>query len=176
MCFFLMYLCKNLNDLLILKFWFKIHITDKISNHLIGYNIYFQAKKKSFSMPPLQKCNGGLKYENFIFTWKYIVWPIKWLEILPGIWNWNQNFKIDGSLRSMYKYIRKWTYFSDFCKNFQGKFFFKGQYQFFTINYTYLYKSLLLRIFLNPYLIKAHCVQGQCDKIGKVSVFFIWCT
>ena len=108
-------------------------------------------------MSPLQKCNGGLKYENFIFTWKYIVWPIKWLEILPGIWNWNQNFKIDGSLRSMYKYIRKWTYFSDFCENFQGKFFFKGQYQFFTINYTYLYKSLLLRIFLNPYPIKPHC-------------------
>ena len=102
-------------------------------------------------------CNGGIKNENLIFSWKYIVWPIKWLEILPGIWNWNQNFKIDGSLRSMYKYIRKWTYFSDFCENFQGKFFFKGQYQFFTINYTYLYKSLLLRIFLNPYLIKAHC-------------------
>ena len=155
---FLIYFWIDLNDLSILKFWFKIYIPGKISNCLIGHTIYFHVKIKfSFSMSPLQKCNGGLKYKNFIFTWKYIVWPIKWLEILPGIWNWNQNFKIDGSLRSMYKYIRKWTYFSDFCENFQGKFFFKGQYQFFTINYTYLYKSLLLRIFLNPYLIKAHC-------------------
>ena len=40
-------------------------------------------------------------------------------------------------MRSIQIYIRKWTHFSDFCKNFQGKFFFEDQYQFFTIKCTY---------------------------------------
>ena len=131
---------RDLNDLSILKFWFKIHIPGKISNHLIGHTIYFYVKMKfSYFTLPSHFGNGRLKYENFIFIWKYIVWPIKWLEILPGIWILNQNFKIDRSLRSIHGYIRKWTHFSDFCKNFQGKFFLKDQYWFVTIKCTYLH-------------------------------------
>ena len=137
---FLIYLYIDLNDPSILKFWFQFHIPGKISNHLIGHTIYFHVKIKFlYFRPPLHFCNGDIENENFIFTWKYIVWPIKQLEILPGIWILNQNFKIDRSLRSIQKYIRKWTHFSDFCENFQGKFFFKGQYQFVTIKCTYLY-------------------------------------
>ena len=64
----------------------------------------------------------------------------------------------------MYKYIRKGTYFNDFCKNFQGKFFFKGLHQFSTINCTYSYKSLPLGIFFNSYLVKAHCVMVKASK------------
>ena len=155
---FLIYLYIDLNDPSILKFWFQFHIPGKISNHLIGHTIYFHVKIKfSYFRPPLHFCNGDIENENFIFTWKYIVWPIKQLEILPGIWILNQNFKIDRSLRSIQKYIRKWTHFSDFSNNFQGKFFLKDQYWFVTIKCTYLYSSLLLRIFLNPYPIKPHC-------------------
>jgi len=137
---FLIYLYIDLNDPSILKFWFQFHIPGKISNHLIGHTIYFHVKIEFlYFRPPLHFCNGDIENENFIFTWKYIVWPIKQLEILPGIWILNQNFKIDRSLRSIQKYIRKWTHFSDFCENFQGKFFFKGQYRFVTIKCTYLY-------------------------------------
>ena len=101
--------------------------------------------------------NGGLKYKNLIFSWKYIVWPIKWLEISPGMWILSQNFETDISLRSICKYIQKLIFFNDFCKNFQGKFFLKGLNQFSTINCNYSYKSLTLRIFFNSYLVKAHC-------------------
>ena len=45
-----------------------------------------------------------------------------------------------------------------FVKIFKG-ILFNNQYKFFTRNCTYLYKSLLLRFFLNPYPIKAHCVN-----------------
>ena len=102
---FLIYFWIDLNDLSILKFWFKIHIPGKISNCLIGHTIYFHVKIKFlFSMSPLQKYNGGVKYENSIFTWKYIVRPIKWLEISPGICILKLNFKIDISLRFMCKH------------------------------------------------------------------------
>ena len=53
------------------------------------------------------------------------MWPIKWLEISPGIWILNQNFKIDTSLRSICKYMGKLILFIEFCKNFQGNFFLK---------------------------------------------------
>ena len=151
-----------------MNFWFKIHIPGKISNHLIGRTVYFHVKIEfSYFTPPLYFCNGDIENKNFIFTWKYIVWPIKQLEILPGIWILNQNFKIDRSLRSVYKYVQKWTHFSDFWKNFQANFFFKGQYQIFTIQCTYLYKSLLLRIFLNPYPIKPHCEASLKKSMNK---------
>ena len=113
--------------------------------------------------------NGGLKYENLIFSWKYIVRPIKWLEISPGIWILNQKFKIDTSLRSISKYTGKSLLFIQFCKNFQGKFFFKGQHQFSTMNCTYSYKSLLSGIFFNSYPIKAHCVM--VDILAKIVVW-----
>ena len=127
----LIFVCIDLNDLSILKFWFKIQFPDKSSNYLIGLTIYFYVKRQfSYSMPLIQKVNGGLTYENSIFPWKYTVWPIKWWKSLPGIWIMNQNFKIviDRSLRSLYKYIRKRTHFNDFWKNFQAKIFLKGQY------------------------------------------------
>ena len=144
---FLLYLYIDLNDPSILKFQF--HIPGKISNHLIGHTIYFHVKIKfSYFRPPLHFCNGDIENENFIFTWKYIVWPIKWLEILPGIWNWNQNFETDISLRSICEYIQNMILFNNFCKNFRGKFFFKGLHQFSTINCTYSNKSLQSGIFL----------------------------
>ena len=115
-----------------------------------------------------KESNGGLEYENLIFSWNYIVWPIKWLEILPGIWILNQNFKIDMSSRSICKYMGKLIFLNEFCKNFQGKFFFEGQHQFSTMNCTYLYKSLLLRIFLNSYSIKAHCVRTERQTSSKL--------
>ena len=65
-----------------------------------------------------------------------------------------QNTKV---LKFYIKYLKNSKRLSHFWKNFQGKFFFKGQHQFSTMNYTYLYKSLLLRIFFNSYPIKAHC-------------------
>ena len=99
------------------------------------------------------------------FSWKYIVWPIKWLEISPGMWILNQNFETNISLKFICKYMQKLILFCDFCKNFQGKFFFKGLHQFSTINCTYSYKSLPLGIFLNSYLVKAHC-----DQLKKVLV------
>ena len=84
------------------------------------------------------------------------MWPIKWLEILLGIWILNQNFKIGISLKFICKYMGKVILFNEFCKNFQGIFFFQSQ-KTSSINSTYLYKSLLSGIFLNSYPIKAHC-------------------
>ena len=126
---FLIYLRIDPSDLSILKFWFKIHIPGKISNHLIGHTKYFHVKMKySYSIPPIHKCNGGLEYENFIL--------IKWLEISPGIWILNQNFKMNISFRSICKYMRKFMSFNEFCKKFQGKFFLNSQHQCSTINST----------------------------------------
>ena len=75
------------------------------------------------------------------------------------MWSLSQNFEIDIYLRSICKYIQKLILFNNFCKNSVGNFFFKGLYQFSTINYTYSYKSLPLGIFFNSYLVKAHCVR-----------------
>ena len=68
--------------------------------------------------------------------------------------------------------MQKLILFNNFCKNFQGKFFFKGLHQFSTINCTYSYKSLPLGIFLNSYLVKAHCgfMQVRCLKNAKESL------
>ena len=68
-----------------------------------------------------------------------------------------QNRKV---LKFYIKYLKTSKCFSHFCKNFQGKFFFESQHLFSTMNCTNLYKSLLilLRIFLDLYPIKAHCV------------------
>ena len=44
----------NLNDLSILKFWFKINIPSKISNYLMGHIVYFYIKiKLSYFKLPL---------------------------------------------------------------------------------------------------------------------------
>ena len=116
-----MYICTDLNDLSILKFWFKIVIPDKLSNHLIGHTVYFNITIKfSHYMPPLQKCNGSLKCKSFIFIWKYIMWPTKWLEILLKTWILNQNLKIYRSLKFIFNYKRKLIYFNDFQGNFLG--------------------------------------------------------
>ena len=64
--------------------------------------------------------------------------------------------------------------FSHFCKNFQGKFFFKGQHLFSTKNCTNLHKSLPSRIFLNSYPIKAHCEYENCyENYGPTDT--AWC-
>ena len=39
----------------------------------------------SFFEPPLQNCNGSLKFENSIFYQNHIVRPIKWMGIAPGL-------------------------------------------------------------------------------------------
>ena len=78
----------------------------------------------------------------------------------------SQNFETNISLRSICKYMQKLILFSDFCKNFQGKFFFKGLHQFSTINCTYSYKSLPLGIFLNSYPVKARCVHSKLLPIS----------
>ena len=74
----------------------------------------------------------------------------------------NMNLESDiqntSILKFYIKYLKNSKRFSHFCKNFQGKFFFKGQHHISTINCTHLYQSLLLGIFLNSYPIKAHCV------------------
>ena len=134
-----------------LHFWWNFQSFDR------SHCIVLWKRDFYFSCHRYKESNDGLKYENLIFSWKYIVWPIKWLEISPGMWILSQNFKTNISLRSMCKYMQKLTLFSDFCKNCQGKFFFKGLHQFSTINCTYSYMSLPLGIFLNSYPVKAHC-------------------
>ena len=99
------------------------------------------------------------------------MWPIKWLEISPGMWILSQNFETDISLRSICKYIQKLIFFNNFCKNFQGKFFFKGLHQFSTKNCTYSYKSLPLRIFFNSYLVKTHCAMLHIVLINVFESF-----
>ena len=50
-----------------LIFWFHIVILCKISFHLIGRTLYFGKELRfSFFESPLQKSNGGSKYENLI--------------------------------------------------------------------------------------------------------------
>ena len=50
---FLIYLQKNLNDLSIVKFWFKIHIPSKVSNYLMGHIVHFyiEIKLSYFKLP-----------------------------------------------------------------------------------------------------------------------------
>ena len=148
--------------------WFKIYIPDEISNHLIGHTIYIYQKNFHFLCHRYKESYSGSKLYIFYATvtkkvtvaQNYIAWPIKWLEILLGIWILNQNFKIGVSIKFIYKYMGKVILFNEFCKNFQGKFFLKSQHQFSGMNCTYLYRSLLSGIFLNSYPIKAHC-EGQ---------------
>ena len=79
----------------------------------------------------------------------------------------NMNLESDiqntSILKFCIKYLKNSKRFSHFCKNFQGKFFFKGQHHISTINCTHLYQSLLPGIFLNSYAIKAHCglIEGS---------------
>ena len=111
-------------------------------------------------MPPLQKkTTVAQNMKILFFSWKYIVWPIKWLEISPGSWILNQILNIDSSFRFICKYMRKLLFIIDFCKNFQGKFFFQSWHQFSTVNCTHSYRSLLSGIFLNSYPVKARCAQ-----------------
>ena len=83
------------------------------------------------------------------------------------IGNFTRNMNLESEIQKTWilkfyiKYLTNSKCFSDFCKNFQGKFFFKGQHQFSTIKCTYLYKPLLAGIFLNPYPIKAHCADSN---------------
>ena len=50
-----------------LNFWYYIVNLGKILFHLIGHTLYFCKEFKfSFFESPLQKSNGGSKYENFI--------------------------------------------------------------------------------------------------------------
>ena len=81
------------------------------------------------------------------------------------IGNFTRNMNLESEIQKTWilkfyiKYLTNSKGFSDFCKNFQGKFFFKGLHQFFTINCTYSYKSLSSGIFFNSYPTKAHCVR-----------------
>ena len=116
---FRIYLHIDIKDISVLKFWLKIHIPGEISNHLIGHTIYFYEKIRfSFSMPPLQRKQRWPKIWKFYFSWNYIVWPIKRLEISPGMWILSQNFEINILLRSICKYIQKLILFNNFCNNF----------------------------------------------------------
>ena len=68
-----------------LNFWFYIVNLCKIPFHLIGRTPYFCKELKfSFFESPLQKSNGGSKYENLISIKNHIVWPIKWKGISSG--------------------------------------------------------------------------------------------
>ena len=82
--------------------------------------------------------------------------------------NLESEFQNTQVLKIYIQYLKILKRFSDFCKNFQGKFFLKGQHQFSFINCTYLCKSLLSGIFLNSYPIKAHC--GVRHSAGKWSL------
>ena len=73
--------------------------------------------------------------------------------------NLESEFQNTQVLKIYIQYLKILKRFSDFCKNFQGKFFFKSQHQFSTIKYTYLCKSLPLGIFFNSNPIKAHCEE-----------------
>ena len=84
-----------------LNFWFHIVNLGKIPFHLIGRTLYFCKEFKfSFFESPLQKSNGGSKYENFISVLNHIVWPIKWKEILHRITIWNQKMSQYNSQES----------------------------------------------------------------------------
>ena len=81
------------------------------------------------------------------------------------IGNFTRNMNLESEIQKTWilkfyiKYLTNSKCFSDFCKNFQGKFFFNSQLQSSIIKCTYWYTSLALRIFFNPYPIKAHCEQ-----------------
>ena len=129
---------------------------------LFSPNFYFCSFPLRFSSPspnPLYNIpppwGGGMK--NYVKAW----WPIKWLEILPGIWILNQNFKIDKSLRSIHRYIKIWTHFSDFCK---GNFFLKININSLSWNVPIYTSPYCWEFLLNPYPNKAHYVIFICYR------------
>ena len=81
------------------------------------------------------------------------------------------SYKRRSMLSHFLQPCRRWTHFSDACKKTFKGIFFKNRYLFFPLKYTYLYKSLLLRIFLTPYPIKAHRVWNF--KQGNFEYIFI---
>ena len=84
-----------------LIFWFHNVNLCKISFLLIGRTLYFCKELKFlFFGSPLQKSNGGSKYENFISVLNHILWPIKWKEILHRITIWNKKMSHYNSQES----------------------------------------------------------------------------
>ena len=88
---------------------------------MIGRTVYFCKELKFlFFWSPFQKCYGGSKNENFDSLQKYIVWPIKWKEILQGLIIRNQNMSQYNSVESALNMALIFFYFQDFSKSARG--------------------------------------------------------